>query len=558
MAIILELYENEVENVLKLLEQLVKSKKDKEFNEFLAKINSEQSKVVFSTLYIPVQKENKQKNNTEKKEYNKDEINNRLPQIASKINNNEIPAGDYKIVRTDLINILTGEVHEGYALYDKDDNYIASIWENVIEGSGTKANVIEGSGTKAKEIVSKFVEKQITGKFTSDDNVQAIEVTLSNPTKILPLSLSVGTETKTLTEVVKNLESLGYIVHPNLLISDSGDVALLFFNDENSYKKFLEETKNLQSYEKYKQWLETGNETKNKHDVGFIFFREISPNSKRRPDSSFTVADSIASYMLDTLRLNTAKSIDKKKPEEKKQYVRDMREFFSLSRFVEYNLVRDKDNNITGVEISPNWYGHLFLKLISEKRYEGLEPVTFYKVYLPNHIKLSKDIVVKEDENGKYIEVPYHKNDFVWDMNSKILSYEEKIKEIIKGNIKSKENKELNSEEKEAMIKSIMNSAVVTKSFTDTLLKLSEDLADIIKKANLQYNAVRGNTFFHNKSIKDVAEIGSFFETNVMMPMPYLSAEINIKETSTTEKTSEKKKDGCALSTVSFSKRKKS
>jgi hypothetical protein len=271
--------------------------------------------------------------------------------------------------------------------------------------------------------------------------------------------------------------------------------------------------------------------------------------------------------MVNTLRLNTAKDIDKKKPEEKKQYIRDMREFFSLSRFIECNLVKDENNNITGVEFIPNWYGHLFLKLISEKRYEGLEPATSYKVYLPNHIELPKEIAnVDKDENRKYIEVLYLMNDFVWDINSKILSYKKKIKEIIDSDIKNEEGELLDSVAKEAMIRSIMNSAVVTKSFIDVILRLdAKDLAGIIEKANLQYNAVRGDTFFHNKSIKDVAEIGDFFETKVMMPMPYLSAEIEIKKTSvkikknsgntttvtpknTTTATPEQKENDCTLS----------
>ena len=503
--------------------------------------------------------------------YESDERDNYLSQIAGRINKNEIPAGDYKIVKTKLINILTGEkVEEGYALYDESGDYIASIWENVIKGSGTRAD----------EIVGKFVEEEIAGKFATNNDVEkSIKVTLSNPIKILPLSLSLGAETKTLTEVVKNLKSLGYIVHPNLLISDSGDVALLFFNSQDSYDNFLEATKNLNSYEKYKQWLETGNETKNKHGVGFIFFRERSPKSKLRPDSSFTLAYDIASYMIDTLRLNTAKDIDRKTPEEKKQYIRDMREFFSLSRFLKYSFVRDKDNNITDVEFELNWYGHLFLKLLSEEKYGNKTPSDFYKVYLPDHIELPENIVEKDKDGKKYIKVPYYSkannlnnsNDFVLDMMAKIKSYIDVVKEIIKGNIKSKENKELNSEGKEAMIKSIMNSAVVTKSFIDAILEIYDNdtlgiVGYMIEKANLQYNAVRGDTFFHNKSIKDVAEIGDFFETKVMMPMPYLSAEIEIKKTSvkikknsgntttvtpknTTTATPEQEKSGCTSGT---------
>jgi hypothetical protein len=345
----------------------------------------------------------------------------------------------------------------------------------------------------------------------------------------------------------------------------------LFFNNEKSYKKFLEATKNLKSYKEYKKWLETGNKTKNKHGVGFIFFRERSPYNQPKLDDSLALANSIASYMIDTLRLNidtlrlnTAEDIDKKKPEEKKQYIRDMREFFSLSRFIECNLIKDENNNITGFEFIPNWYGHLFLKLISEKRYEGLEPATSYKVYLPNHIELPKEIAkVKEDEDGKYIEVPYYKNDFVWDINSKILSYKKKIKEIIDSDIKNEEGELLDSVAKEAMIRSIMNSAVVTKSFIDVILRLdAKDLAGIIEKANLQYNAVRGDTFFHNKKI---SKVGDFFETKVMMPMPYLSAEIEIKKTSvkikknsgntttvtpknTTTATPEQEKSGCTSS----------
>jgi len=488
--------------------------------------------------------------------YESDERDNYLSQIAGRINKNEIPAGDYKIVKTKLINILTGEkVEEGYALYDESGDYIASIWENVIKGSGTRAD----------EIVGKFVEEEIAGKFATNNDVEkSIKVTLSNPIKILPLSLSLGAETKTLTEVVKNLKSLGYIVHPNLLISDSGDVALLFFNSQDSYDNFLEATKNLKSYKEYKKWLETGNKTKNKHGVGFIFFRERSPYNQPKLDDSLALANSIASYMIDTLRLNTAKDIDKKKPEEKKQYIRDMREFFSLSRFIECNLIKDENNNITGFEFIPNWYGHLFLKLISEKRYEGLEPVTFYKVYLPNHIKLSEEIAkVKEDEDGRYIEVPYHKSDFICETHSKILSYKKKIKEIIDSDIKNEKGELLDSVAKEAMIRSIMNSAVVTKSFIDVILRLdAKDLAGIIEKANLQYNAVRGDTFFHNKKI---SEVGDFFETKVMMPMPYLSAEIEIKKTSvkikknsgntttvtpknTTTATPEQEKSGCTSS----------
>jgi hypothetical protein len=521
MAIILEVYENEVENVLKLLEQLVKAKKDKEFNEFLDKINQEQSKVVFSTLYIP---ENL---------YNSDKRDNYLSQIAGRINGNKIPAGDYKIVRTELVNILTGKSEKGYALYDKDGNYIASIWENVTEYSTTRA----------KQIVDKFPKFPTSSSVEEEEVVVVVEVTLSNPKKILPLSLSLGAETKTLTEVVNNLESLGYIVHPNLLISDSGDVALLFFNDEKSHEKFLKETENLQSYEQYKEWLEAGN----KKNVGFIFFKERSPYNQDE------LASAIAEYMISTLKSHNTKSINEKSDEEKKQYIRDMREFFSLSRFVEYTLIRDKDNNITDVEFELNWYGHLFLKLLSEKKYGNKKPSNFYKVYLPDNIELSKEIAeVNKDENGKYIEVPYYSradnsDDFVLDMMAKIDTYIKKIKEIIKD-----DNIEGGEKTKEAMIKSIMNSAVVTKSFSNALLELELKkgvLVDIIEKANLQYNAVRGDTFFHNKSIEDVAKIGNFFETKVMMPMPYLSAEINIKETSTTETTSEKKKDDCALST---------
>ena len=543
MAIILEVYENEVENVLKLLEQLVKSKKDKEFkdnefNEFLAKINSEKSKVVFSTLYIPVSL------------YEDAKRDNHLLQIAGRINGNEIPAGDYKIVRKKLVNILTGEeVENGYALYDKNGNYIASIWENVTEYSTTRA----------KQIVDKF-PKFPTGSSVENAEEVVVEVALSNPKKILPLSLSLGAETKTLKEVVNNLESLGYIVHPNLLISDSGDVALLFFNSQDSYDNFLEATENLKSYEEYKKWLKTGNKTKNKHGVGFIFFRERSPNSELILNGFSTVAYDIARYMVDTLRLNTAKDMEKKTPEEKKQYIRDMREFFSLSRFLKYSFVRDKDNNITDVEFELNWYGHLFLKLLSEEKYGNKTPSDFYKVYLPDHIELPENIVEKDKDGKKYIKVPYYSkannlnnsNDFVLDMMVKIKSYIDVVKEIIKGNIKSKENKELNSEEKEAMIKSIMNSAVVTKSFIDAILEVDDnDLFGIvgymIEKANLQYNAVRGDTFFHNKKI---SEVGDFFETKVMMPMPYLSAEIEIKETpkNTTTATPEQEKSGCTSS----------
>jgi hypothetical protein len=521
------IYEDEIEKNLEDLRGKLKAKKEAEFNEFLAKINSEKSKVVFSTLYIP------------ESLYKSNERDNHLSQIAGRINKNEIPAGDYKIVRKKLVNILTGEeVENGYALYDKNGNYIASIWENVVKESKTRA-------------------KEIVGKFAENNTITEVEVTLSNPIKILPLSLSLGAETKTLKEVVNNLESLGYIVHPNLLISDSGDVALLFFNSQDSYDNFLEATKNLNSYEEYKQWLETGNETKNKHGVGFIFFRERSPKSKLRPDSSFTLADDIASYMIDTLRLNTAKDIDRKTPEEKKQYIRDMREFFSLSRFLKYSFVRDKDNNITDVEFELNWYGHLFLKLLSEEKYGNKKPSDFYKVYLPDHIELPENIVEKDKDGKKYIKVPYYSkannlnnsNDFVLDMMVKIKSYIDVVKEIIKGNIKSKENKELNSEGKEAMIKSIMNSAVVTKSFIDAILEVDDNdtlgiVGYMIEKANLQYNAVRGDTFFHNKKI---SKVGDFFETKVMMPMPYLSAEINIKETSgnTTAATPEQEKNDC-------------
>jgi len=536
--------ENELEKNLEELRGKAKAKKESEFNEFLAKVNSEQSKVVFSTLYVPEDL------------YNSDERDNNLLQIANRINKNEIVGGEYKtingerkivggehkIVKTKLINILTGEeVEEGYALYDNNGKYIASIWENVVKGSGTRA----------KQIVSKF---PISGNVKKADEEVKVEVNLANPEKILPLSLSVSLnpETKTLTEVVKNLKSLGYIVHPNLLISDSGDVALLFFNSQDSYDKFVKATKNLKSYEEYKEWLETGNETKNKHGVGFIFFRERSPNNKRRPDSFLTLAESIAVYMLETLQSHSTKSIDKKKPEEKKQYIRDMREFFSLSRFVQYNLNRDENGNIIGVDFKLNWYGHLFLKLLSEERYKSKTPSGFYKVYLPNNIKLSEDIVLEEDEDGdKYIKVPYYSkadnsDDFVLDMMAKIDTYIKKIKEIIKSDVEGGEVA------KEKMIKSIMNSAVVTKSFTDAILKVYKNgsfdvkLGYIIEKANLQYNAVRGDTFFHNKKIN---EIGSFFETSVMMPMPYLSAEIEIKEISgnTTTATPEQEKNDCTL-----------
>jgi len=546
----IEILEAEVEEGLELLEQKIRNKKDNEFNEFLAKINEEANSVVFSSLYIP------------KTLYDSDKRDDYLSQISNRINSGTIVAGDYKIVRTNLVNILTGEEQVGYALYDKSNNYIASIWENVSGNNSTKAN----------EIVSKFVEKDISNKSTTKDNKKAnekaneeVKITLSKPKKILPLSLSVSSEAepKTLTEVVNNLKSLGYIVHPYLLISDSGDVALLFFNDEKSYKEFLKETENLSTYKEYKKWLNKGN----KYGVGFIFFRERSLYKQRNKTASSgqgneansnnqtneqELAFILAGYMLDTLSENNKKDISEKNPEERKNYVRDMREFFSLSRFLKYNLVRDKDGNIIDVNFEPNWYGHLFLSLLSAKRYGTLKPKGYYTVDLPDNIDLEEAIVDK-DTKKKYIRVPYYdavnnKDDFVLSMTLKINEYSKRIEEIAK-------NSNMENKEKEKMIRDIMNRAVVTKLFTNALLGLKQqdknkddltgirDLADIIEKANLQYNAVRGNTFFHNKSIEEVEQIGDFFETNVMMPMPYLNAVIDIKEN--IENNTENKKNDC-------------
>ena len=447
--------------ISKKIEKAERQRLSQEFLNLLERLNTETT-TVFNTLYIPV---------NEYESLSEEEKRLKIIEVAKRANNFEISNAEevYTIKNEEVVNIITNERKKENVLYDSNGLYIGVLGFSFLN----KDNPLQ------KELIKLSRE-------------ESVSVRINNVTKILPLSLSKGTEKRSMREVKQDLEGMGYFVYENPIVATSGDIALIFFNDEEISKQVSARLKDVRNFEEYKKVIK---DFENK--IGFIYFQE---NNVFDND---VLANEVAEMMYNDLIASNKANPSK---EDKNNFLNNVKQFFTLGRF----LKNDNDGNV-----GLSWNLMYFLKDIFEKYGTDRDKMdTGMEYSFINREGVEEKVKINEGLKSVISKVAYFFDE--------LMRVEEEIKDKI---AKQGDLEDINKLNAKKM--SILRSAIYSKPLLQAIKRSyennKEDFSNIIKNANLQLNAVRSETV---RTIKTIDELGNLFSTEISFPMPYVKAEI--------------------------------